>query len=247
MSGTNGNSAVTVEEETSAEEGSVDLDAVVATVEPEDPLKPFPTPYKGKFRRVSAQMYAQRVFAVLANPAFDDLNIGQKAEHADMKASTFSRYCSDEMIYAVMKFRRRRLMAEIPAIDKALVKRAKMGSLGHIELAYERLEGYHRDQAAAGVDETTRKLAAQAWGMLDASTRETISDAVARSWSNRHRSPDAGGDDGGAPKGEPRPAVGDSELGPVPHLGQGRPESPVQATAELDGLPSVRGPLDPLA
>src|SRR5688572_29594031 len=95
----------------------------------------------------------RRVFEVLVNPDNDRKPEAQKAAMAGMAPRTWRKHRTRALSQEALAARRAAYAQYLPAIDEALLRKAQEGSLPHILLAYERIEGWKPQIAAMVTDQ----------------------------------------------------------------------------------------------
>jgi len=131
--------------------------------------------------RISAE---RKVFEVLVNPTHDDKSEAEKAALAGMAPRTWRKYRTPEAVRAALQARRAAYARHLPAIDAALIGKAKEGSLGHILLAYERIEGWR--PGGRGVEKGTEVVDGALWHALSQDERAQIAEVISRAYRRRH-------------------------------------------------------------
>jgi hypothetical protein len=84
----------------------------------------------------------RRVFEVLVDPENDERTELEKAALAGMAPRTWRKHRTPEVVYEALCARRAAYVQHLPEIDAALLRKAKEGSLPHMLIAYERIEGW---------------------------------------------------------------------------------------------------------
>jgi hypothetical protein len=128
----------------------------------------------------------RRVFEVLVNPDNDGKPEAEKAAIAGMAPRTWRKHRTRELTQEALAARRKVYARHLPAIDEALLRKAKEGSLPHIMLAYERIEGWRPGLRMA--EEDRGAAASEFWGLIDDGDRRRIADIFARALRQRHGS-----------------------------------------------------------
>jgi hypothetical protein len=126
-------------------------------------------------RTVDAQ---RRVFEVLVNPDNDRKPEAEKAALAGMAPRTWRKHRSRELTQEALAARRAAYARYLPAIDEALLRKAREGSLSHILLAYERIEGWRPGSAGRVRDRTTTSND-NLWNCLSESDRQRFATILA--------------------------------------------------------------------
>lgn len=132
-------------------------------------------------RRATAH---RRVFEILINPEHDGKTEAERASLAGMAPRTWRKWRTSEVVAAALTARRAAYAEQLPEIDAALLRKAKAGSLPHILVAYERIEGWRPGLVLAEEerDEASREM----WESLTEADKRIISDTLANARRRRH-------------------------------------------------------------
>ena len=120
----------------------------------------------------------RRVFEVLVNPENDRKPEAEKATLAGMAPRTWRKHRTQELASEALAARRAAYVRHLPAIDAALLRKALEGSLQHILIFYERVEGWRpggsapeRNSAVSGPD---------LWQLITPEVRQALAEVVAQ-------------------------------------------------------------------
>lgn len=173
----------------------------------------------------------QRIFAVLTDPDCAALPVKEKILRAGLTTNQWYSSITPELIaQAVQQNRTVNMPVRLVAVDDKLAEMAERGSLGHMELFYERVEGYRR-KGEQPFESDARDLAG-AWDAMGAEERASLVASAGLARRRQSEGAAAPADDGAAGGGGGGRAVPDPRGG-VEDVGQERPDPAVQALSDI--------------
>jgi hypothetical protein len=126
----------------------------------------------------------ERVFRVLVNPNNDGKPEAEKAAMAGMAPRTWRKHRTRELTREALAARRAAYMHHLPAIDAALLRKALEGSLPHILVFYERVEGWRPGRM---FENKGQEADQEVWRSLTDRDKRSLSDIVAKCLRERNR------------------------------------------------------------
>jgi len=130
-------------------------------------------------RAAGAQL---RIFKVLVNPQYDECTEDERAAAAGMAPRTWRKHRTPGIVREAIAARRAAYVRDLIAIDKALMKKATEGSLPHILIAYERIEGWRPRGTAA---RTEKSPGCTTSDLLSPESRQALADILRQALQRR--------------------------------------------------------------
>jgi hypothetical protein len=127
----------------------------------------------------------RRVFEVLVNPDNDGKPEAAKAALAGMAPRTWRKHRTQELTTEALAARRAAYVRYLPAIDAALLKMALKGSLPHILVFYERVEGW---RPGLRIEKRYQDADMEVWRSLTDEDKRIIGDMMTKRLRERTRS-----------------------------------------------------------